>query len=622
MDPLPLALEWASRGFPVFPVMLSIDDTGHLVKRPGCEHGFRAASCDPVEVAALFASCIAFPGQHKVCGVVPGPAGFVIIDCDIKGGGDGRQVADAQGIPGSVVVTTPSGGEHRVFRKPSARLIGNASPWPYIDVRADAGFVIAPGTETPLGSWVCHTSWDEAEPMPDGPFGMLSDAVDAGHLDLPTEVADETKIMVDHLISQGATVDSIHGGSVWVRRPGASHTSGTVGAMGPGVFYNFSSTWHFPVCVALVMHEGRIMTTQAKRDEQAARWVADAQPRSSWTVIPHLDEVMRSEGRAILPAFCMRVDGPTLFYPGKLNVLFGQSEAGKSWLALECIRQVVEAGGRAAYADLEDSPETFRDRMRTIGCDVVTHVEAGRLGYIQPTGPMDPAAVEGWDVLVIDSANELLTLNTDSSINDNGFVTAQYRLLRHVAYTYNVAIILIDHATNKADAGTAIGASGKKNAVDGSEVLVVNEVPLKGGQGLSHIYITKDRPGGIDGVDHRTTGAPHKRRAWAAMSLQLDITPMGTLGIRVSLEEPRPEQRAERADKEHTDSLVISCLETHAGRLKVLQIAAQMDCAHSVVSKAITRLEMADRVHKEASDDARSPWIVLGPKAPEGWAEV
>lgn len=595
----------------MFPVVVTSGGE-HLDKKPATAHGFRDASTDPFAVMTMFTS-VYRTGDVVVVGIVPGSAGLVVIDCDVKGGGDGRIVADEAGLPGTVVTTTPSGGEHRWFRKCESVPIGNRSPWPYCDVRADNGYVVAPGSWTPWGSWESHDDLGDAPVFPQ--WEALTVASCAGG-DHPTEVASETEELVRHLTSLGATEHHRRGGVVYLTRPGKRDgVSATVGALGAGVLYNFSSEWLSPN-VPLVWHLGTLRSLRDVQAERDAAWVANAQPRSSWLPIRDLATIARADRRVDVPTFCHRIDGPTLFYSGKLNALFGQSESGKTWLALAMVVQALGEGLRCAYADLEDSPFTFCERLRLIGCEPLPFVESGQLGYLAPTSPVEAEPLSGWDLLVIDSANELLTLNTEASINDNAFVTMAYRRLRQVAHDLSLCVVVIDHATNKEESGTAIGASAKRNAIDGTEAFLVNERPFtdaSGGQ--SHVYVTKDRPGAVQGIDHRTSGMAHRRRAWSAMSLQPTITEAMTLGLAVSLEEPTPAEVMVRRDREAVDALVMATLDAHEGRLKASQIVAVTDLAHSTISKACTRLEMAGALHRESDpDDLRSPWIVKGPK--------
>ena len=45
-----------------------------------------------------------------------------------------------------------------------------------------------------------------------------------------------------------------------------------------------------------------------------------------------------------------------LFYPGRINMLFGDSGGGKTWLALYVIGDLMKQGRDAILIDYEDHP--------------------------------------------------------------------------------------------------------------------------------------------------------------------------------------------------------------------------------------------------------------------------
>lgn len=160
MRPLQLALDWASRGVPAFPVMITSEANGKVAKRPATAHGHLDATTDPEKLRGMFAS-----SRANGVGLHPGPAGLVVVDIDCKGAHDGFDTAAGLDLPDTFTATTPSGGEHRWFRKPADVHIGNLSA-PGIDVRADAGWVVAPGTNTEWGTWETTSEWGEVVDLP------------------------------------------------------------------------------------------------------------------------------------------------------------------------------------------------------------------------------------------------------------------------------------------------------------------------------------------------------------------------------------------------------------------------------------------------------------------------
>jgi len=168
VTPLELALEWAARGVPAFPVVIFRDAKGVMKKRPlQGTHGHLDATTDPEVLRTMFGST-----RANGVGLRPGPAGLVVVDIDTKGAHDGFDTAAMVGLPDTFTVTTPSGGEHRWFRKHADVAIGNINP-PGIDIRGDAGWVVAPGTHTRVGSWATTSEWGDVVTLPQKCFDDL-----------------------------------------------------------------------------------------------------------------------------------------------------------------------------------------------------------------------------------------------------------------------------------------------------------------------------------------------------------------------------------------------------------------------------------------------------------------
>lgn len=176
-DPLALAHAWAARGVPVFPVAIGPNGRG-LGKRPLCQRGYLAATTDPGRVDRMFARAHPRPGEVLAVGLHPGGADLVVFDLDRKHGRDGVAFAEQYRIPPTWTATTPTGGQHRYYRRPPGVRVTNHSPWADygVDIRADRGFVVAPGTITPWGTWapLAGQRWaDDVEPIDPGLLALL-----------------------------------------------------------------------------------------------------------------------------------------------------------------------------------------------------------------------------------------------------------------------------------------------------------------------------------------------------------------------------------------------------------------------------------------------------------------
>jgi hypothetical protein len=145
----------AASGWSIFPV-------DHR-KAPLCAHGFHEATTDDTQVDAWWA-------KHPTAniGFVPGRAGIVVLDVDVKHDSGGLETARKYrllDIP-TLRARTPSGGLHLYFRRPPGeKPIGNVGvfgPNSGVDVRCDGGYVVLPPSVLPSGEY----EWDGDESDP------------------------------------------------------------------------------------------------------------------------------------------------------------------------------------------------------------------------------------------------------------------------------------------------------------------------------------------------------------------------------------------------------------------------------------------------------------------------
>jgi hypothetical protein len=158
------ALELASRGWYVFPCA-----TG--TKRPALNGNWqRHATTDPGRIRDWWTY------RPYNIGISCGPSNLVVIDLDVPPWRDAdpatgvstlRELCQRAGRPypsGTFTVVTPSGGTHLYFRAPAAAIANSASRLgPLIDIRADGGYVLGPGSRVGGRS---YTRTNEALPAP------------------------------------------------------------------------------------------------------------------------------------------------------------------------------------------------------------------------------------------------------------------------------------------------------------------------------------------------------------------------------------------------------------------------------------------------------------------------
>ena len=159
---LEAALYYASLGIPVFPCHWRKSDGSCSCGNPVCPspakhpysklapRGFLNASLDEETIRSWWTT---FPECNL--GLKTGKlSGFFVLDLDVKPGGSGsdslRELSpNGQALPDTVRVLTGGGGEQHYFLYPKGIEIKSGSnvfgdDYPFIDIRGDGGYVIAP----------------------------------------------------------------------------------------------------------------------------------------------------------------------------------------------------------------------------------------------------------------------------------------------------------------------------------------------------------------------------------------------------------------------------------------------------------------------------------------------
>jgi putative DNA primase/helicase len=259
---LELARAWAKKGVPAGPIVISWDERKQATnKRPLTRHGYEDFTTDLNRLDALFGSPMMTLRDSEVYGVGlwPGPGGRVVLDVDTKGGKQGdKQLAALEAehglLPPHPIVDTASGGAHVWLAKPREVHVGNPNLTDDIEVRADGGFVVAPGTFTPWGSWTVREGTNGKPPAwPDwlaarlnghktgtggGPRGRWQ-KLDRGNLD-PRDLA--CLEALEKLGGHGAVLGP--DGEVRITRPGKqAGASASIGYVDPGVAKIFTDSW-------------------------------------------------------------------------------------------------------------------------------------------------------------------------------------------------------------------------------------------------------------------------------------------------------------------------------------------------------------------------------------------
>lgn len=207
------------------------------------------------------------------------------------------------------------------------------------------------------------------------------------------------------------------------------------------------------------------------------------------------------------PAYGHRSDGTSLFYPGRVNGIFGDPEAGKTWLAKLCITEALAAGTPAAIIDVDhNGPNLTTSQLLLLGATPTQLADPDLFRYYDPDGANELRAaiseITAWQpaLLILDSLGEMMPMLGVKSV-DNDEITAALRELASTPAAAGICVITIDHLPKSHEArstGFAIGGTAKKRALDGTLIHAQAILPPAPGQlGKIALRIEKDRPGAV-----------------------------------------------------------------------------------------------------------------------------
>lgn len=371
-----LAISYAEQGLAVFPVGIRWDrEKNKTGKRPLNDHGFKQASTSPAEIRRQFEEAVNRLSRNELevlgVGFYPGDE-YVFIDLDITDDADGPAVwAGYEGTHGKVdtlQTTSPSGGAHKMFRTGGIAYSIGHDLGPGIDVRGANGYVVAPGTFTPWGSW----EWDGDSPLDgaqpaltppwlveklrpigggtggsDGAGGAASrlDAAARAELDPADRAALEALEKLDghgaHAVREkaedGTTVRIIR-----VTRPGkSSGVSATIGFRGPGSVHNFSSGWKRLPGPAWydVDQLHAIIAGRNAEDVAKERDLGDGPQPAPDGDVPEYPQLRLLREQMLVGRAVLDIPPPDPIVPDWLDramvaELFGPKSNGKTWVAL------------------------------------------------------------------------------------------------------------------------------------------------------------------------------------------------------------------------------------------------------------------------------------------------
>lgn len=170
------ALEWAARGFRVFPLAVG-------KKTPTDKDWPALATSDPATIERMWTDPVMGWSRDYNIGVLTDD--LIVIDIDVKNGKKGDESFVALDLPtATLTVRTPTGGRHVYYSGPSRSLSANRLG-DGLDVRSFHGYVLAPGSEVDSGVYAL----DRDDPILAVPAGLLA------LLDAPRERSDTAPLI-------------------------------------------------------------------------------------------------------------------------------------------------------------------------------------------------------------------------------------------------------------------------------------------------------------------------------------------------------------------------------------------------------------------------------------------
>ena len=129
------ALAYIEQGWSVFPLVPN-------TKVPLTKSGFKDATKSAYAVRRWWSD-----NPEANIGIATGEvSGVAVVDVDVKNGAQGREsLSSLKGMPPTLTVRTPSGGWHLYYLPPGPLRCKNGL-LPGIDIKADGGYVVAPGS--------------------------------------------------------------------------------------------------------------------------------------------------------------------------------------------------------------------------------------------------------------------------------------------------------------------------------------------------------------------------------------------------------------------------------------------------------------------------------------------
>jgi hypothetical protein len=254
-----------------------------------------------------------------------------------------------------------------------------------------------------------------------------------------------------------------------------------------------------------------VLNTVTSHLTEARDSLANPPTATTWSPVD-LGPVLKGEYLDPPPTMLRRTDGVALLYDGAVHVIAGESESGKTWLALIAALELLQENQPVVFIDFEDRADRVVGRL--LGLGATFDQIRDNFSYIRPDRPFDDDGrtqlapyLHNARLVILDGVTEAMTMH-GYDLNSNADTALYLALLPRWIADHGPAVVMIDHLPKDKEKHDrhAIGAQHKLAGIDGVQYLVKMIQPFaRGRRGLARVDIGKDRPGHVRAQAHGRT---------------------------------------------------------------------------------------------------------------------
>ncbi|MCZ4510296.1 AAA family ATPase [Streptomyces sp. ActVer] len=351
---------------------------------------------------------------------------------------------------------------------------------------------------------------------------------------------------------------------------------------------------------------------------------------SDWDDVD-LTSVLSGTYKPSLPTVGARDDGIGLFYPGRVNGIQGESEAGKSWVALVSCLVEINRGNHVFYLDFEDSEEGVIGRLLLLGA--LPQDIADRFHYIRPGGAPSPLVLKALasrvrefeaTLVVVDGVTEAMTM-MGLELKENTDIAKFGRALLRPLADAGAAVVPLDHVVKSTESRGrySLGGVHKLNGVDGVQYMLEAVRPFGiNTEGRSRLRIAKDRPAQVR--KHALPGGKNPMHWFADLVIRSEgdeyaeahlYPPIQRTDDPAEMTAAQEKAAKDEAEASAREAAVLQVLTEATEPLSKNAIEDLVSGNRSTTRRALTRLVHAKQV--EISHGARNAVLHSLPAAPE-----